>query len=169
MSTQRSAAPSLNEVYAGWGDYLAMVVRAIAPLDGEQLGLSAAPGLWPVRMLASHIVSARKWWFHDWMGEGGAAWDEYESWDDLEEMATRKAPVLVRALEQTWSLMSASLVRWTTADLEDKFTRPTPNAAGERPERSRGWIVWHVAEHDVYHGGEISLTLGMHGLRGLDL
>jgi hypothetical protein len=26
-----------------------------------------------------------------------------------------------------------------------------------------------VAEHDLHHGGEISLTLGMHGLAGLDL
>src|SRR5260370_38217679 len=65
--------------------------------------------------------------------------------------------------------MSPSLARWTPADLEAKFTRPTPNAAGERPVRARGWIVWHVAEHDVYHGGEISLPLGMDGLRGLGL
>jgi len=166
MST---AAPSLGEIYPGWGDYHAKIVGAVAPLDAEQLGLSAAPGLWPVRMLVSHIVSARKWWFHDWMGDGGTEWDQYEGWDDLEDMGTRKAPVLVRALEESWSLMSPSLSRWTTADLEAKFTRPTPNAAGERPVRSRGWIVWHVAEHDVHHGGEISLTLGMHGVRGLNL
>ena len=169
MSTQRAAAPSLHEIYPGWGDYHAKIVGAVALLDAEQLGLSAAPGLWPVRMLVSHIVSARKWWFHDWMADGGAAWDEYDGWDDLEEMASRKAPVLVRALEESWALMSPSLARWTTADLEAKFTRPTPNAAGERPVHARGWIVWHVAEHDVYHGGEISLTLGMHGLPGMGL
>jgi uncharacterized damage-inducible protein DinB len=29
--------------------------------------------------------------------------------------------------------------------------------------------VWHVAEHDLHHGGEISLTLGVHGLAGLDM
>ena len=135
MSTQRASAPSLREIYPGWGDYHAKIIGAVARLDAEQLGLSAAPGLWPVRMLVSHIVSARKWWFHDWMGDGDAEWDQYDGWDDLEA----------------------------------KFTRPTPNAAGERPVRARGWIVCHVAEHDVYHGAEISLTLGMHGLRGLDL
>lgn len=167
MSTQRATAPSLNEIYPGWGDYHAKIVGAIAALDAEQIGLAAAPGMWPVRMLASHIVSARKWWFHDWMGEGGTGWDQYESWDDLEEMSSRSAPVLVRALEESWSLMLPSLARWTTADLEAKFTRPTPNAAGERPVHARGWIVWHVAEHDVFHGGEISLILGMHGLPGL--
>lgn len=160
---------NMLDVYPGWGDYHAKIVGAVAPLDAEQLGLSAAPGLWPVRMLVSHIVSARKWWFRDWMGDGGSAWDEYESWDDLEEMSGRKAPALALALDETWSLMSSSLARWTTADLEEKFTRPTPNADGERPVHARGWIVWHVAEHDVFHGGEISLTLGMHGLPGLGL
>jgi uncharacterized damage-inducible protein DinB len=29
---------------------------------------------------------------------------------------------------------------------------------------SRAWVVWHVMEHDLHHGGELSLTLGLHGL-----
>jgi hypothetical protein len=29
--------------------------------------------------------------------------------------------------------------------------------------------VWHVLEHDLHHGGEISLILGSNGLPGLDL
>jgi uncharacterized damage-inducible protein DinB len=31
------------------------------------------------------------------------------------------------------------------------------------------YIIWHVAEHDAHHAGEISLILGMHGLPGLDM
>ena len=26
---------------------------------------------------------------------------------------------------------------------------------------TRQWVIWHLIEHDVHHGGEISLTLGM--------
>src|SRR5260370_11687000 len=103
MST---AAPSLGEIYPGWGEYHAKIVGAVASLDAEQLGLSAAAGLWPVRMLVSHIVSARKWWFHDWVGDGGAEGVQFEGWDDLEEMGTRKAPALVRALSASWRLPS---------------------------------------------------------------
>jgi uncharacterized damage-inducible protein DinB len=33
----------------------------------------------------------------------------------------------------------------------------------------RGWIVWHVIEHDLHHGGEVSFTLGMHGLAAPDI
>jgi uncharacterized damage-inducible protein DinB len=146
-----------------------LLVKAIAPLDDSQLKVSARPDLWSVRMLVSHVVSVRHWYFHDWMGEGDAGFIKYEGWDDLPEMGTRQAPDLVRGLEETWSVLASSLGRWTPADLDDEFQRPTPNAKGERPVRSRQWLVWHVAEHDIHHGGEISLTLGMHGVRGLDL
>lgn len=28
-------------------------------------------------------------------------------------------------------------------------------------------IIWHVLEHEIHHGGEISLVLGQHGLPGV--
>ena len=30
-------------------------------------------------------------------------------------------------------------------------------------------IIWHVLEYDLHHGGELSLSLGMHGLAAPDL
>jgi hypothetical protein len=30
-------------------------------------------------------------------------------------------------------------------------------------------IIWHVIEHDRHHGGELSFSLGMHGLAALDI
>jgi uncharacterized damage-inducible protein DinB len=30
-------------------------------------------------------------------------------------------------------------------------------------------VLWHVLEHDLHHGGELSLALGMHGLPALDV
>src|SRR4030088_1577582 len=98
---QPTGDPSLAEIYRGWDDYQAMLVRAIAPLDDAQLGLAAAPQLWSARVLASHVVAVREWWFHAWMGEGGAEWDRYAGWDDLEEAARRSAPELIRGLEET--------------------------------------------------------------------
>jgi uncharacterized damage-inducible protein DinB len=40
---------------------------------------------------------------------------------------------------------------------------------GEVHEVSRSWVIYHVLEHDLHHGGEISLNLGMHGLPALNL
>jgi uncharacterized damage-inducible protein DinB len=34
---------------------------------------------------------------------------------------------------------------------------------------TRQWIIWHVLEHDLYHGGELSFALGAQGLPGIDL
>ena len=72
-------------------------------------------------------------------------------------------------LEATWSLVDSCLQRWTEADLDARFQRPVPNTAGERPWRDRRFIIWHVAEHDLHHGGEISFSLGMHGVHAIDL
>ena len=40
---------------------------------------------------------------------------------------------------------------------------------GERYADSRQWIIWHLIEHELHHGGELSLTLGVHGLAAPDL
>lgn len=157
-------------VLDGWEKHNALLVKMIAPLSEEDLGLSAGKGLWPVRVLACHIVSARAWWFGSWMHEGGEVFERLLTIDDEElEKPTRSAGEICAALESSWSAVSRSLQKWSDADLDAKFQRPEPNAAGERPTRDRRYIIWHVAEHDVHHGGEISLTLGMHGRNGLDL
>jgi len=58
------------------------------------------------------------------------------------------------------------LDRWTPENLADQFTRQRPSGT---VMRTRQWIIWHVIEHDIHHGGEISLTLGNHGLAAPDL
>jgi len=157
------SAPLLTH-HTGWPEYNDLLERAIAPLSAEQLSLSAAPGLWSIRMMASHVVAARAWWFHTWMGEGGDVLAGLVDFDEGEEAQSREASATVGELRRSWSCLAECLGRWTEADLSATF-QPFPH----RPAETRQFIVWHVAEHDVHHGGEISLTLGMHGLTGLDL
>jgi uncharacterized damage-inducible protein DinB len=90
-------------------------------------------------------------------------------WDEDEALATRRADEIVSGLELSFSVIRSGLQRWTPAELKQEFVRPSPNEAGERPSRSRQWIIWHLVEHDVHHGGEISFSLGMNGVTGLDL
>lgn len=47
--------------------------------------------------------------------------------------------------------------------LDDHFTTPRGY------QFTRQWGIWHVAEHDMHHGGELFFTLGMHGLPTPDL
>ena len=162
-------APSIATYYSGWETYQRLLTGAVAPLGEEQLNLRAAPHLWSVRVIASHVAATRAWWFHSWMGEGGQEFDVLAEFDEGEESERRQAPEIVRALEATWALVDSCLGRWSDADLDARFQRPVPNAAGERPWRDRRFIIWHVAEHDLHHGGELSFSLGMHGFPAIDL
>jgi uncharacterized damage-inducible protein DinB len=159
----------ISTFYAGWEHYNQLIERAVSNLDAPQLSLQAAPHLRSIRTIANHIVGARASWFNIWMGEGGTQLARFTSYNEGSESETRAAAQIVEALGLTWSSLAASLSTWTQDDLDKQFQRPTPNAAGERPWRTRQWIIWHVAEHDLHHGGEISLTLGVHGLAGLGL
>jgi uncharacterized damage-inducible protein DinB len=156
---------SLALVYKGWDVYQGQLVKAISPLGAEQLVLRAAPHLRSVGLIAAHIVGARVRWFHRLMGEGGVDIDVLGSWDRPEAPVRRSAELMV-GLEESWQLIQNLLARWTLADLGHVFEG---TYGGEEYSLTRQWIIWHVIEHDLHHGGEISITLGAHGLVGLDL
>jgi uncharacterized damage-inducible protein DinB len=160
---------NLLDFFSGWENYNDLLIDALTPLDEEQLSWSPSPTMWPVRRLANHIVAARAWWFGGWMGEDAETLTPLIDYDDEPDADARDAATVCEALRVSWASLATSLRNWTEDDLEEEFQRPRPNQRGERPSRSRRYIVWHVAEHDLHHGGEISLILGMHGGQGLDL
>jgi uncharacterized damage-inducible protein DinB len=82
------------------------------------------------------------------------------------KMGSRSAAELVAGLETTWQTIQDALTRWTFADLEQVFPHPSRE---DWPARSRQYIIWHVLEHDIHHGGELSSILGAHGLAAVDL
>ena len=167
--------PPLRPFYEGWSRYQQLVIDALRDLTPEQLGLRTAPHQWAVWQLAGHVAGSRAFWFHDILGEGEPAVRdlfrvdrttvpgvslEDAGWEDVEDQP-RSADALVDGLTRTWSLIDDCLRRWTSDDLAVTFER------GSRTHH-RGWIVWHVMEHDVHHGGEMSQILGSHGLPALD-
>jgi uncharacterized damage-inducible protein DinB len=154
----------------GWENYQQALIRTIAPLSSEQLSLSSGPQQRSIGELLDHMIGARFNWFHLWMGEG----DPNLDWSDDEyndEPAAYQAASLVTMFEKSWRVISSSLDRWTSADLERLFPPPASHQAWlrnqgleEEPPHTRKWIVWHVLEHEIHHGGELSLTLGTHGI-----
>ncbi len=160
---------SLLSFYAGWSVYQQRLAAAIAPLEASQLALRASPHTWTVGRTAAHIVAARVWWFHARAGEGAdlatdEQWNAMEHWDGASAPG-RDAAELVRGLELTWQMIQDALVRWTPDDLEQIF----PARSDDPAERSRQWMIWHVLEHDIHHGGEFSCILGVYGLAAVVL
>jgi uncharacterized damage-inducible protein DinB len=162
-----SQAPTfVDTIQEGWAVYQGHLVKAVMPLTPEQLVLRATPQHWTLGVLACHIAAARAYWLKRVMGEGDDAQEGISRWDDDGQPA-RSAGELVGALEDTWELMQDRMRRWTPAELaEEKFPR---TYEGRQHMLTRQWILWHLLEHDLHHGGELSLMLGMHGLAALDL
>jgi uncharacterized damage-inducible protein DinB len=156
---------TLSVFYKGWNDYQDLLTKALAPLSPEQLTLRAGPNLRSIGEIATHMIGARARWFHNLMGEGGDDFAAMAAWD-RPGMAVRTAAELVRGLENTWQVMQEALARWTPAEWEQTYEEED---SGERYSFTRQWVIWHLIEHDLHHGGEISLTLGMHGLTAPDL
>jgi uncharacterized damage-inducible protein DinB len=153
---------TLTLFYEGWDNYQGLLVDAIAPLAPEQLALQAAPSQRPVWLIATHILGTRIGWFQNVMGEGDPTLADFDPWD-ADGAPPRTAAELVEGLEATWRMVEDCLERWTPAMLDDRFTTSRGRI------RTRQWIVWHVIEHDLHHGGELFLTLGMHGLPTPDM
>lgn len=154
-----------SAIYAGWHTFQAALIDALQPLDVDQLALSAAPRLRTVGEIARHIIGARARWFYLLMGEGGEEFARLGKWD-RRGARQRSAAEIVRGLEATWRGMQKAIGRWTPEEWQQTY----PGEDDSEPEIiTRQWVIWHLIEHDLYHGGEISLTLGIHGLRAVDL
>jgi uncharacterized damage-inducible protein DinB len=156
---------TLATFYKGWEEYQGHLIKAIAPLSSEQLALRAAPNLRSIGELAVHIVRTRAGWFHNAIGEGSDETALLLQWQ-LDGAPARTAAELVDGLEATWRLIQSSLARWTPDDLARPFQR---ERNGQQHTLTRQWIIWHLIEHDLHHGGELSFSLGMHGIAALDL
>ncbi len=155
--------------YTEWKKYQDQIREAIAPLSADQLRLRAAPALRPIGENVAHIVATRVGWFNNYMQENDPQIAPLREWDDLDvPQPERSAAELVAGMDASWQFMQDRLGRWTPADLARTFPHDDP-AWRDTHVTARSWVVWHVLEHDLHHGGEISLTLGMHGLQAPEL
>ena len=156
---------TLTTFYTFWKAYQGHFKEAIVPLTDAQLALRAAPHLRSIGEQILHVVACRAYWFTDFLGEdGGEEMKMYANWNSIAlSLGAPIPPVaeLALGLDCTWQFMEGCLSRWSPDEMRQTF----PDQWDGKPVAvSRAWVVWHVMEHDLHHGGELSLTLGMHGL-----
>ncbi len=136
----------------------------------EQLAIRPSPELWPIWATVGHTAGARVYWLCHVIGEPGAETTPFPAgfdtgWeDDLEH--PRSADDLVAALDSTFRIIEGALDRWTFGMLAETIHRAHD---GERQVHTRGSILQRLFSHEAYHCGELSQTLGIHGLPQIDL
>jgi uncharacterized damage-inducible protein DinB len=156
---------TLTTFYTSWKAYQDHIKGALAPLTAEQLELRAAPYLRSIGENALHIIGCRVYWFTAFLGEDpGPEMKVYADWNEVALELGAPIPTaaeMVQALDRTWQFIADCLARWSPEDMRHTFPDEWD---GQPVDVSRAWVVWHVMEHDLHHGGELSLTLGLHGL-----
>lgn len=155
----------VSSIFDGWHQYQQNLIKAITPLTTAQLELRAGKDLRSVGENTTHMIGARARWFYLLMGEGGTEFEQLGKWDRRGAKA-RSSEELVAGLEATWQGMHQAIARWTAEDWEKVWEGESDDEPGEI---TRQWVIWHLIEHDLHHGGEISITLGSHGVSALDL
>lgn len=151
----RSAVVEVR-VLESWQGFQNALVGAIAPLTEDQLNARLVPGLRSVGEIAEHIVFGRALWLHHVLGDGAAEVEGMRSWDKPGD-PPRTASDVVRGLELTWGVIRGSLTRGEATDEvseEDVVVLRT---------------IWGLIDHDLPHGGELSLLLGAFGLPGVEM
>jgi uncharacterized damage-inducible protein DinB len=158
---------TLDLFYQWWKNYQDLLKQAIAPLTPEQLALRAAPHLRSVGELVAHIIASRVAWFGDFLGEMHTlpGVESLRTWERA-NAPPRTAGELVEGLDTSWRLMAELLNKWDAADMQHTFPF---ESGGQHYDNSRSWVTWHILEHDLHHGGEIAITLGMHDLPAPDV
>lgn len=163
---QQHNQSTLNVIYENWRGYQRKLRDCIAPLTDQQLALQPAARMWPLGQIVQHIVSVRAGWFSGTLQDDDDAMRAYMAWGQRDSPA-RSAAELARGLDETWAFIEARLRRWTPADCAATF--PDEQEGGQEIAVSRSWVIYHVLEHDLHHGSEASLILGMNGLHTIDL
>jgi uncharacterized damage-inducible protein DinB len=162
---------SIRPFYDRWPTYNKRLVEVVRVMSAEQLAVRPAPDRWPVWATVGHTAGARVYWLCGVLGEPGAETTPFTEplsgvgWEDDEE-TPRGAEELVMALETTWRLIDRVLDRWTPTMLGETFTR---EYGGEQQVHTRASVLQRLLTHEAYHCGELSQTLGVHGLPQIDL
>jgi uncharacterized damage-inducible protein DinB len=171
------AANSLMTVFEGWDGYQQSIASAVAPLTPEQLAWRPGEKLRSAGELARHISLGRIEWFLRMDAPGShelaARIPEWQSDTHgnkyIVESAlpiTGEASELVSWLNASWEMINRTLNTWRVADLRKTYRHTW---RGDVYAISYQWTIWRIMAHDLHHGGELVLMLGMQGLENFEL
>jgi uncharacterized damage-inducible protein DinB len=162
----------LSTLFDGWDGQQTSIVNAVRPLTAAQLAWRPGPVASSAGELARHIAIGRLQWFLRLQPPGGAElastiahWHtDRDGGRHIAEDAytiTEDAAALVGWLETSWALINRTLREWTSADLARTYRH---TYQGVVYNVSVQWTIYRILTHDVHHGGQLALILGLQGI-----
>jgi len=167
----------LMNVFEGWNGYQHSLLKAISPLTREQLVWRPASHLRSVGELARHIALGRVDWFARMDAPGSRELtDQIKAWEE-DQYGNRyvvhdavveadQASELIKWLEASWEMIDKTLKTWTVDDLMQTYRH---TYRGTTYAVSHQWTLWRIMAHDLHHGGELAMMLGLQGLKNFEL
>jgi len=168
---------SLEFIFDGWQAYQKSIVYAVKPLTPDQLVWRPAENLWSVGELVRHISMGRVVWFLR-MGAPGSdkVAGKIEFWeqdsDGNRQIVEEKIDIadqpdeLIHWLELTWEMIENTMKSWKLSGLSKSYQHVWN---GQKYAPTRQWTIWRILSHDIHHGGELSLMLGLQGIEAFEL
>ncbi len=177
MKSPASSTLPLAQVFEGWEGYQTSLLHAIEPLTREQIAWRPAPNFRSTGDLVRHIALGRLNWFRRMDAPDSAdlsqripAWETDSDGNQhiVEESLAivEDAAQLGEWLAATWQMIDKTLAAWTVDDLAVSYHHKWN---GTVFAVSRQWTIWRIMAHDIHHGGELSLMLGMQGIEAFEL
>ena len=161
---------TIRAAYDMWPQYNRRLREVIGPMSAEQLAIRPSPDVMPIWATVGHTAAVRVYWLCHVVGEPGADQTPFADpsglgWeDDLGH--PRDADELSSALDSSFRIIEGCLDRWTADQLAEPINR---DYNGTQQVHTRGSVLQRLFSHDAYHCGELSQTLGIHGLPQIDL
>lgn len=162
---------TIRQAYGMWPQYNRRLREVVARLTDEQLAIRPAPDLLPIWATIGHTSAMRVYWLCEVVGEPGAEttpfWEDGSvvDWaDDLDR--PRSADELAVGLDSSFAIVDACLDRWSMDVLDEEIQRSYLDTV---QVHTRASILQRMLTHDAWHAGELSQTLGIHGLPQPDL
>ena len=162
---------SIRSAYGMWPQYNRRLVEVVREMTPDQLAIRPSPDLSPLWATIAHTAGGRVYWLCGIVGEPGAEQTPFPGaingvgWEDDED-TPRSAEELVAALETTFRIVDRCLDEWTFEQLDATVERPFGDTV---QTHTRGSILQRLLTHEAWHCGELSQTLGIHGLPQIDL
>jgi uncharacterized damage-inducible protein DinB len=152
---------SLASLWDGWDGYHTSIVHAVQPLTRDQLVWRPGPNLRSVGEVAAHIAFGRIEWFSRMPAPGSLELAQESTVLGGERMVSENQEGILSWLDRSWKMVANTLQAWTVDDLSRSYHHAYQ---GQVYKVSYQWTIWRILTHDIHHGGELALLLGMQGI-----